>query len=208
MSDQATDNQNVNDTEVSGKRKRGGLKTAVMTLALLLAEAGLIGAGFMMFAEPARTEASDTAVQAAPTAHEPDLAEVLIFDDHLFNDASGIGFMYSTRVYLEIDERDKAWLEIEAQGAPGKIEAALMSIWKSATRRDLESDELGALEARVARALVGEGLFDRRPTSARAVDDAGRDAQGGESPMSADLPDGPIIHDVIVVMELGRRVNR
>jgi hypothetical protein len=61
----------------------------------------------------------------------------LIFDDHLFNDASGIGFMYSTRIYLEIDQRDKAWLEIEAQGAPGKIEAALMSIWKSASRRDL-----------------------------------------------------------------------
>lgn len=208
MSDQATDNQDVKDTEASGKRKRGGLKTAIMTLTLLVAEAGLIGAGFMMFAEPARTEASETAFDEAPAILEPELAEVLIFDDHLFNDASGIGFMYSTRVYLEIDERDKAWLEIEAQGAPGKIEAALMSIWKSATRRDLESDELGALEARIARALVGEGLFDRRPTSTFSVDDSEPGDHGGESSGSADLPDGPIIHDVIVVMELGRRINR
>ncbi len=207
MSDQGTGNQDVNGTEDSGKRKRGGLKTAVMTLALLIAEAGLIGGGFMMFAEPARTDASATALAAPAVVLEPELAEVLIFDDHLFNDASGIGFMYSTRVYLEIDERDKGWLEIEAQGAPGKIEAALMSIWKSASRRDLESDELGALEARVARALVGEGLFDRRPASGHAIDDAEHD-DGGLPPRSADLPDGPIIHDVIVVMELGRRVNR
>ena len=208
MSDQATDNEDVKGTEDSGKRKRGGLKTAVMTLTLLVAEAGLIGGGFMMFAEPARTEASATAFDAPAPVLEPELAEVLIFDDHLFNDASAIGFMYSTRVYLEIDQRDKAWLEIEAQGAPGKIEAALMSIWKSATRRDLESDELGALEARVARALVSEGLFDRRPASAGVVGEDGHDDHGEVMPVSFELPDGPIIHDVIVVMELGRRVNR
>ena len=208
MSDQATDNQDVNDTEASGKRKRGGLKTAIMTLALLVAEAGLIGGGFMMFAEPARTEASATVFDAPMPVLEPELAEVLIFDDHLFNDASGIGFMYSTRVYLEIDERDKGWLEIEAQGAPGKIEAALMSIWKSASRRDLESDELGALEARVARALVSEGLFDRRRESPTSIDGGEHDGHGGGTSVAVDLPDGPIIHDVIVVMELGRRVNR
>ena len=208
MSDQATDNQDVNDTEASGKRKRGGLKTAIMTLALLVAEAGLIGGGFMMFAEPARTEASATAFDAPMPVLEPELAEVLIFDDHLFNDASGIGFMYSTRVYLEIDERDKGWLEIEAQGAPGKIEAALMSIWKSASRRDLESDELGALEARVARGLVSEGLFDRRRGAPTSIDEGEHEGHGGGTSASVDLPDGPIIHDVIVVMELGRRVNR
>ena len=208
MSDQATDNQDVNDTEASGKRKRGGLKTAIMTLALLVAEAGLIGGGFMMFAEPARTEASATAFDAPMPVLEPELAEVLIFDDHLFNDASGIGFMYSTRVYLEIDERDKGWLEIEAQGAPGKIEAALMSIWKSASRRDLESDELGALEARVARGLVSEGLFDRRRGAPTSIDEGEHEGHDGGTSASVDLPDGPIIHDVIVVMELGRRVNR
>jgi hypothetical protein len=208
MSDQAMDNQDVKVTEVSGKRKRGSLKTAIMTLALLVAEAGLIGGGFMMFAEPARTEASATDFEAPASVLEPELAEVLIFDDHLFNDASGIGFMYSTRIYLEIDQRDKAWLEIEAQGAPGKIEAALMSIWKSASRRDLESDELGAIEARVARALVGEGLFDRRPASVAFVDDGGQAGQREDASTAVELPDGPIIHDVIVVMELGRRINR
>ena len=208
MSDQAMDNQDVKVTEVSGKRKRGSLKTAIMTLALLVAEAGLIGGGFMMFAEPARTEASATDFEAPASVLEPELAEVLIFDDHLFNDASGIGFMYSTRIYLEIDQRDKAWLEIEAQGAPGKIEAALMSIWKSASRRDLESDELGAIEARVARALVGEGLFDRRPASVVFVDDGGQLGRSEDASTAIELPDGPIIHDVIVVMELGRRINR
>lgn len=191
---------------LNSKRKSTRMKTAMMTMGLLLAEAGLIGGGFMMFSEPTRTEASDMSTAMETAAMELEIAEVLIFDDHLFNETSGIGFMYSTKVYLEVDQRDKSWLEIEAQGAPGKIEAALMSIWKSASRRDLDSDELGALEARVARALANNGLFDRRPGSMRVS--TTEQASGG--PESGNLPmlDGPIIHDVIVVMELGRRVNR
>ena len=106
---------------------------------------------------------------------------------------------------LEVDQRDKSWLEIEAQNAPGKIEAALMSIWKSASRRDLDSDELGALEARVARSLGNNGLLDRLPGS---MSTAMTSDHGGSESGFQMTPDGPIIHDVIVVMELGRRVNR
>jgi|GEM_PF-3890140 len=190
----------------NSKRKSARMKTAMMTMALLLAEAGLIGGGFMMFSEPTRTEASEMSTAMEAASMEPELAEVLIFDDHLFNETSGIGFMYSTKVYLEVDHRDKSWLEIEAQGAPGKIEAALMSIWKSASRRDLDSDELGALEARVARALGNNSLFDRRPGS-MAISTKNQSFDGSASGIQA-MPDGPIIHDVIVVMELGRRVNR
>jgi hypothetical protein len=190
----------------NSKRKSTRMRTAMMTMGLLLAEAGLIGGGFMMFSEPTRTEASDMSTVMETAAMELELAEVLIFDDHLFNETSGIGFMYSTKVYLEVDQRDKSWLEIEAQGAPGKIEAALMSIWKSASRRDLDSDELGALEARVARALANNGLFDRRPGSMRVA--TTEQASGGPESGNRGIPNGPIIHDVIVVMELGRRVNR
>jgi hypothetical protein len=81
-----------------------------------------------------------------------------------------------------------------------------MSIWKSASRRDLDSDELGALEARVARALGNNGLFDRRPRS-MPISTTNQSFDGSASEIQA-TPDGPIIHDVIVVMELGRRVNR
>ena len=196
----------ASDTTPNSRRKSARMKTAMMTMALLLAEAGLIGGGFMMFSEPTRTEASEMSTAMDAASIEPELAEVLIFDDHLFNETSGIGFMYSTKVYLEVDHRDKRWLEIEAQGAPGKIEAALMSIWKSASRRDLDSDELGALEARVARSLGNNGLFDRRPRS-MPISTTNQSFDGSASGIQA-MPDGPIIHDVIVVMELGRRVNR
>ena len=206
MTDQV-ENQGGNDpaNPQNTTRKSARMKTAMMTMGLLLAEAGLIGGGFMMFSEPTRTEASDMSILAESVAAEPELAEVLIFDDNLFNETSGIGFMYSTKVYLEVDQRDKSWLEIEAQNVPGKIEAALMSIWKSASRRDLDSDELGALEARVARSLGNNGLFDRRPGS---MSTAMTSDHGGSESGFQMTPDGPIIHDVIVVMELGRRVNR
>ena len=80
----------------NSKRKSTRMRTAMMTMGLLLAEAGLIGGGFIMFSEPTRTEASDMSTVMETAAMELELAEVLIFDDHLFNETSGIGFMYST----------------------------------------------------------------------------------------------------------------
>ena len=60
MTDQV-ENQGGNDpaNPQNTTRKSARMKTAMMTMGLLLAEAGLIGGGFMMFSEPTRTEASD-----------------------------------------------------------------------------------------------------------------------------------------------------
>ena len=41
-----------------------------------------------------------------------------------------------------------------------------------------------------------------------SIDEGEHEGHDGGTSASVDLPDGPIIHDVIVVMELGRRVNR
>ena len=105
-----------------------------------------------------------------------------------------------------MDQRDKSWLEIEAQGAPGKIEAALMSIWKSASA--------SGLSIRMSWELWRPVWRDRSETTAssivgpRSMSTAMTSDHGGSESGFQMTPDGPIIHDVIVVMELGRRVNR
>ena len=183
------------------------------TAFLLIAEAAVIGGAFMMFSKPAQTEAVGMPHELAETEPEATLEEVVIFNGHLGNEATGVAFRYPTRVFLKVDARDRLWIEAEAARSAGTIHARLSEIWRSAGRRELDSADLAAIEARVQRAFDQEGLFDRRPSVMPSATEAADDGHGGGGDAEAEatedaMPEGAIVHDVIVVMDIGRRVNR
>lgn len=198
-------------TGKAGKRGRGGM----LTLSLLVVEAAAIGAGFMMFSGSGSSEAVGMSASIEAPAYEVTYEEVVIFDGHLGNASSGIALRYPTRVFLKVDARDRMWIEAESARLAGTIHARLSEIWKSAGRRDLESADLATIESRIQRSIDSEGLFARRPASTLGGPiEAEMDSDGGDPPsvdVDAELqsqPDGAIVHDVIVVMDIGRRVNR
>ncbi len=203
--------------DAKAPKARGG-KAAMMTAFLLVAEAAVIGGAFMMFSKPAETEAVGLSHELEETEPEATLEEVVIFDGYLGNEATGIAFRYPTRVFLKVDARDRMWIEAEAARSAGTIHARLSEIWRSAGRRELDSADLATLEARVHRAFEQEGLFDRRPSvmpsaTTEAADDGHGGGHGGgheaeAEPTELAVPEGDIVHDVIVVMDIGRRVNR
>ncbi len=199
--------------ESKAPKSRGG-KAAMTTAFLLVAEAAVIGGAFMMFSKPAETEAVGLPHELEETLPEATLEEVVIFDGYLGNEASGVAFRYPTRVFLKVDARDRIWIEAEASRSAGTIHARLSEIWRSAGRRELDSADLAAIEARVQRAFEQEGLFDRRPTvMPSATTEAAAEGHGGGHEGEAaggehDMPEGDIVHDVIVVMDIGRRINR
>lgn len=202
--------------EAGASRGRGG-KAAMTTAVLLVAEAVVIGGAFMMFSKPAEIEAVGLSPELAETAPEAMLEEVVIFDGHLGNEATGVAFRYPTRVFLKVDARDRLWIEAESSRSAGTIHARLSEIWRSAGRRELDSADLAAIEARVQRAFEQEGLFDRRPSVLPSATETASDGHGGghgeaetaeAAPAEHVMPEGPIVHDVIVVMDIGRRVNR
>jgi hypothetical protein len=203
--------------DAKAPKARGG-KAAMMTAFLLVAEAAVIGGAFMMFSKPAETEAVGLSHELEETEPEATLEEVVIFDGYLGNEATGIAFRYPTRVFLKVDARDRMWIEAEAARSAGTIHARLSEIWRSAGRRELDSADLATLEARVQRAFEQEGLFDRRPSvmpsaTTEAADDGHGGGHGGGHEAEAEstehaMPEGDIVHDVIVVMDIGRRVNR
>jgi hypothetical protein len=203
--------------DAKAPKSRGG-KAAMMTAFLLVAEAAVIGGAFMMFSKPAETEAVGMPHELEETEPEATLEEVVIFDGYLGNEATGIAFRYPTRVFLKVDARDRIWIEAEAARSAGTIHARLSEIWRSAGRRELDSADLATLEARVQRAFEQEGLFDRRPAimpsaTTEAADDGHGGGHGGGHEADAEttdhaMPGGDIVHDVIVVMDIGRRVNR
>lgn len=211
----AKNTEAVADGEAKASRGRGG-KAAMTTAVLLVAEAAVIGGAFMMFSKPAETEAVGMSHELEETAPEATLEEVVIFDGHLGNEATGVAFRYPTRVFLKVDARDRLWIEAEAARSAGTIHARLSEIWRSAGRRELDSADLAAIEARVQRAFDQEGLFDRRPSVMPSATETTEDAHGGghggdeaaAEPTEHAMPEGPIVHDVIVVMDIGRRVNR
>ncbi len=221
MADKADSKSMETGAENGGKGKssksRGG-RAAMTTAFLLVAEAAVIGGAFMMFSKPAETEAVGMSHELEATAPEATLEEVVIFDGYLGNEATGVAFRYPTRVFLKVDARDRIWIEAESARSAGTIHARLSEIWRSAGRRELDSADLATLEARVQRAFEQEGLFDRRPAvMPTATSEAGDDGHGGghggghDGEVDADehaMPDGDIVHDVIVVMDIGRRVNR
>lgn len=193
------------------KRGRGGM----LTLSLLIVEAAVIGAGFMMFSGSGSAEAVGMSPQVEVPTYEVTHEEVVIFDGHLGNASSGIALRYPTRIFLKVDARDRIWIEAESARLAGTIHARLSEIWKSAGRRDLESADLATIESRIQRSIENEGLFARRPASSLGgvADSFSPDgaSNGPAVDVAAELhsqPDGPIVHNVIVVMDIGRRVNR
>lgn len=201
-----------------GKRfgKRG--KVGLLTVVLLLVEAAAIGGGFMVFSSPRQTEAESMTAAFDTSEHEVMLEEVVIFEGNLGNDSSGVALRYPTRIYFKVDARDRHWIEAEASRSSGTIHARLSEIWKLAARRELESPDLAVIEARINKSFAQDQLFTRRPTAVNAVFGetgtdgfeaaAGRDSRGIEGLSSSQAVEGPIVRDVIVVLDIGRRVHR
>lgn len=206
------------DAQDDGDRKssRKGGRVGLLTVVLLVVEAAAIGGGFMMFSSPNQTEADGISIELDEVHHEVVLEEVVIFEGNLGNESTGVALRYPTRVFFKVDARDRLWIEAEASRLSGTIHAQLAEIWKLAARRELESPNLAAVEARIKRSFEQEKLFERRPATMALVsgvdDPAGHEGDhedhGSEADSSLLMPDGAIVHDVIVVMDIGRRVHR
>ncbi|MCP4834950.1 MAG: hypothetical protein GY895_09310 [Phycisphaera sp.] len=206
------------DAQDDGDRKssRKGGRVGLLTVVLLVVEAAAIGGGFMMFSSPNQTEADGMSIELDEVHHEVVLEEVVIFEGNLGNESTGVALRYPTRVFFKVDARDRLWIEAEASRLSGTIHAQLAEIWKLAARRELESPNLAAVEARIKRSFEQEKLFERRPATMALVsgvdDPAGHESDhedpGSEADSSLVMPDGAIVHDVIVVMDIGRRVHR
>ncbi len=192
----------------TGKVGRRKGRFGLLTVALLVAEAAVIGGGFMLLSGPAETEAVGMSHELDEPLEEITLEEVVIFDGSLGNESTGVALRYPTRIFLKVDARDRLWVEAEASRSAGTIHAQVSEIWKLASRRELESPDLTAMESRIHRCFEREHLFDRRPSvMPTATIDAKSDTAAAGS-MTTDTPDGAIVHEVIVVMDIGRRVHR
>ena len=81
--------------------KSGGKKFALITVALLLIEGGVLFAVFSM-GTPKQASAGEPPAAEVEHPEEMEPVEVAVFEDRVYNDASGVTYQYKADIYLKV----------------------------------------------------------------------------------------------------------
>jgi hypothetical protein len=161
--------------------KSGMGKFFVITAVLLVLEAAVFGGLYVMLGGPKSAAATEPIVAVDP--EEQKIVEVLVLNERLANDRTGLTFVYPTEVYVQVRKKDQAWVTEEVERFRNEIRADLVAVWRTAEPHHFQEPRLESLTRRVETLL--RERFDKR--NAR-----------GE----------PVIVKTVVVAGTGIRINR
>lgn len=140
-------------------------KFVVITAVLLVGEAALFGGLYFLFGGPKSAQATEAVVAKDP--EEEKIVEVLVLNERLANDRTGLTFVYPTEVYVQVKKRDEAWVAEEVERFRNEIRADLVAVWKTAEPHHFQEPRLESLTRR-AETLLRE-RFDQRNASGQPV---------------------------------------
>ncbi len=168
-------------SEAAGTDKKpGSFKSIIMIAVMLLAEAGLI-VGAMMFVGGPATVSGD--VERPPAELESEkIVEVLVLDDRLPNNRSGLTYLYPTEIYIQVRRKHEPIVQDQLKQFQNEIRAEISAIWKTAEPRHFQEPMLENLTRKV------QALMDGR---------FGSDSDSGE----------PIVAKCVIVAGTGFRVD-
>lgn len=179
-------NQNQSEGAEVAPRPASRRKAAMLAVLLLVFEAAIVVGAFSFFNGPQASEATPTPFLIEPEPVQT-FAEVLVFDDRLYNDRLGTAFEYRVKIAVKVLEEDRDWVAEMAGRFAHELHMELDTIWRSADPRHLREVDKRTLTNRVRRML--EQWVNREQTP----------ASGSEA---------SVIHDVVVVPSPGIRINR
>ena len=88
------------------------MKFMALTAGLLVVEGAAI-VGFFSMTGPKHVEAEVPVVVANP--EETKAIELLLLDDRLVNDRTGLAYLYEVEVYVKVRKKDEAWVKEEIE---------------------------------------------------------------------------------------------
>ncbi|MDZ4829896.1 MAG: hypothetical protein SGJ09_06815 [Phycisphaerae bacterium] len=145
--------------------KKKGSKVGLITVVLLVVEAAVFGAAFMVLGKPKSVEATAPVVVKDP--EEEKLVEVLVINDKLANDRSGLTFVYPTEIYVQVKKKEETWVGEEIERFRNEIRADVTAVWRTAEPHHFQEPKLESLTRRVE-ALLRE-RFDKHNPDGEAV---------------------------------------
>lgn len=146
-------------------KKSGGSKFALITVVLLVVEAAVFGSLFMFLSKPKSAAATEPVVVKDP--EEEKLVEILVLNERLANDRSGLTFVYPTEIYVQVKRKDEVWVTEEIERFRNEIRADVVAVWRTAEPHHFQEPRLESLTRRVETLL--RERFDNQQAEAEPV---------------------------------------
>jgi flagellar basal body-associated protein FliL len=145
MADKKESKSDADGGEAPAK-KSGGMKLIIIVALLLGVEGGLL---YFFFARgaPKQVEAAEPVVVANP--EDEKLVELLVLDDRLVNDRTGISYLYETEIYVKVRKKDESWVKDEIERSKNEIRAKVGGIWRTAEPTHFQEPLFETLTRRV-----------------------------------------------------------
>lgn len=169
--------------EAPKKAGGGGAKFAIITVVLLVVEGAVLGGVFMMMNKPKAAEATEPTVHVDP--EEEKLVEVLVLNERLANDRSGLTYVYPTEIYVQVKKKDEESVTEEIERFKNELRADIAALWRTSEPHHLQEPRMESMTRRV------ETLLRER-----------FDKHGGEGATE------PVVQKCVIVSGTGIRVNR
>ena len=174
----------ADEQTVAGGAGKGSKKKVIIGVgALLVIEAFLIvGAMMMIGGDPDVAMADDTRLD--PLIAQGDrIVEVLVLDAKLPNAKSGVPYLYTTEIYVQVKNKHVASVQEKVEQFYNEIKAEIGAVWRTSEPRHFQEPRLETLTRKMY-AMLGHRF--------------GVDSESGE----------PIIVKCVIVMGTGFRVDR
>lgn len=156
--------------------------TAILIVGILAVEAVvIIGAMKMLGGNTASVSAVEIPHTSA-TAEDEKIVEALVLDAKMPNNKTGVTYVYSTEIYVQVKQRYLARVKAEIEQFQNEIKADITAIWRVAEPQYFQEPKLENLTRKVY-ALLNERF--------------GEDKDRKE----------PIVHKTVIVMSTGFRID-
>lgn len=168
--------------EESGESKGGRKKTIMVVAALLAAEAVALSVAFMMFASEPQVARAGIDELSAEDLELERIVEMEVLDEKLPNAKRGVTYLYDTRLYVQVKQRNAERMTRELEQFSNEIKAEVSGIWRTSDPRVFAEPRLETLQRKL------EAMFRER---------VGTNPETGL----------PIVEKVVVVLGPGFRID-
>lgn len=189
--------------------KKSGMKFALITVALLAIEGGVLFAVFSLGGPKDAQATHAETTKAADPGDDP--CEVPVFNGPLFNDRTGINYGFKVEVFVATKARHRDAITKKIEDSKAALRAEIAGIWRMASSDDLADPLFESLRRRIEAKLM-ERLNPADALVAR--DTHAADAHGGKDDANkgaaadAKVSESPFISGAVVISTPAVRQER
>ncbi len=133
---------------------KSGLRMALLVGGILAIEALVIGGAIMFASGPGEVDAAKpTAMVDLP--EDERIHEVLVLDDRLHNNKTGIHYSYEVEIYVQVKQRNAERVNGELDQFRNEIKSNIIAIWLQAEPREFHEPKYQTLTRKVGALLSG-----------------------------------------------------